>query len=60
MYFGYASDKKKCLVKHDIWKEEVRYVVTIAVPENSSHEASALEEYLINNLLIKYNMIGKR
>ncbi len=46
-YFAYASDRETCRLKHEWKKGQPRYVITVAVPDDSPFEAPALEEYLI-------------
>lgn len=50
-YFMY-DENKNCMLK-DSWKGNPRFVVTIAVPDDSKFECSSLEEFLI--LKIKPN-----
>lgn len=58
-YCGYEAGRgSQCLLYHQ-WKTAApRYVVTIAVPESTRFEASALEEFLINELQPPENSIG--
>lgn len=50
-YFSYADDKKTCKVKgQEYWSECPKFIATIAVPDNLSFEAPAIEEYLIQSL----------
>jgi hypothetical protein len=58
-YFMYGQNRQ-CRVVHDNWKGAPRYVVTIAVPEDSGFEAPALEEYLIRELDPPDNTVGRR
>jgi hypothetical protein len=57
-YCGYeAGPGTPCRLYHQ-WKTNPRYVVTIAVPESTRFEASALEEFLIGELQPPENSIG--
>lgn len=53
-YFQYNHTDRLCrIVEHTDWRswsKDPKYVVTIAVPEDFSFEAPALEEYLIASL----------
>jgi hypothetical protein len=57
-YCGYDSDRKKCRLKHDGWIENPRYVWIVGVPQDSSFEAAALEEYLISEIQPTDNING--
>jgi excinuclease UvrABC nuclease subunit len=60
-YFQYdfpGGKGNQCKVVHSGWTEMPRHVVTIAVPEASRFEASALEEYLIGELRPCDNTVG--
>ena len=46
-YFGYAPDKETCQPRHEWKKGQPRYIIAVAVPEDSPFEAPALEEFLI-------------
>ena len=46
-YFGY-DENKKCKLKNN-WKSNPRFVITIAVPDDSKFECTSLEEYLLIN-----------
>ena len=62
-YFAYDSDGKTCKVKHgDNWSQKPHFVITVAVPRESSFEAPALEEYLIGQFAdsLPDNTIGAR
>ncbi len=48
-YFQYGENKG-CKVIHDGWTETPMYVATVAVPDASTFEAAALEEFLIREL----------
>jgi hypothetical protein len=49
-YFTYEADKKSCrILKEETWSKRPRYLITIAVPDGSSFEAPALEEFLIKS-----------
>jgi hypothetical protein len=56
-YFKYADDKT-CLTRHE-WSAPLKYVATIAVPDNATFEAPALEEYLITRLNPPDNTHGR-
>lgn len=50
-YFSYESDGKTCKLKHeDNWSQKPHYLVNIAVEEDKSFEAPALEEFLIKKI----------
>ena len=49
-YFEYEPISRRCQVRNlDKWSESPHYIVTVAVPDSSSFEAPAIEEYLIKN-----------
>jgi hypothetical protein len=52
------DENNRCKIR-DSKFQIVRFVVTIKVPSSSSFEASALEEYLIQNTQPPANIIGK-
>lgn len=54
-YFRYGEDRR-CKFIYEDWCP--RYVVTIAVPDDSSFEAPALEEFLIRELRPPRNTLG--
>ena len=56
-YFG---GRGKCKIKHDQWSDRPEFVVTVAVPEESTWEAPALEEFLIGKLQPVDNVRGCR
>jgi hypothetical protein len=56
-YFQYElprSENKNCRVVHD-WNEKPMYIATVAVPDSSTFEAAALEEFLIRELVPSEN-----
>lgn len=55
-YFMY-DEKRKCKLKNT-WKTFPRYVITIAVPDESKFECSALEEYLLSEIVTTDNTLG--
>jgi len=55
-YCGHAPDKS-CHLYHK-WTSMPRYVVTVAVPNDTRFEAPALEEYLIERLQPSDNSTG--
>lgn len=57
-YFGYREDKS-CLIKHNFWSENPRYVCSIAVENNTWFERLGLEEYLIYKIQPIDNDKGK-
>ena len=62
-YFSYDSDKKTCKVKkQETWSAKPRFLITIAVPPDSSFEAPALEEFLIKSFgdELPDNKVGTR
>jgi hypothetical protein len=57
-YFRYTSDgTRRCEIK-DSWKARPAFVATIAVDDDKTFEAAALEEYLITKLQPKENTRG--
>jgi excinuclease UvrABC nuclease subunit len=52
-----AGKGTPCRLNHQ-WKTKPRYVVTVAVPEETRFEASAVEEFLITRLEPPENSIG--
>ena len=61
-YFQYdfpGGKGNQCKIVHNGWTEVPKYVVTVAVPEGSRFEASALEEYLIGELAPCDNTLGR-
>ena len=56
-YFSYDKPHKTCRLNH-AWKCRPRYLITIAVPEESRFEAPALEEFLIIKLRPTDNTAG--
>lgn len=56
-YCGYAPDRS-CQI-YDGWTNFPRYLVTVAVPEETPFEAPALEEFLISRLQPKENSRGR-
>lgn len=61
-YFSYAEDKVTCKVNSQYWSEEPKYILTIAVPDEMSFEAPAIEEYLIKSFgkLLPDNTVGTK
>ena len=61
-YFGMNRKTKGCeILQPDGWGgRRPAYVLTLAVPEGMSFEASALEEYLIDRLSPPCNTRGVR
>jgi excinuclease UvrABC nuclease subunit len=59
-YFGYESETdRRCKIYHrEGWTEKPRYVMCVAVPEDSPFEAPALEEFLIRELAPPDNKRG--
>jgi hypothetical protein len=57
-YFGTERGTKGCLVVHGGWGERPTYVATMAVPEDMSFEAAAIEEFLIRFLNPPTNTMG--
>ena len=57
-YFAY-NDDKKCKIKNT-WKTIPRFVITIAVPDQSKFESAAIEEYLLSNIVTTDNTIGNK
>ena len=55
-YCGYATDRS-CQMYHR-WTSLPRYLVTVAVPEDTPFEAPALEEFLISKLQPNENSTG--
>lgn len=61
-HFGYrlsnyfAYDNKKCKAKHT-WITIPRFVVTIAVPDNSRFECTSLEEFLLSKIVTTDNKL---
>lgn len=55
-YFQYDANGR-CRFIHAEWCP--RYVVTVAVPDDSPFEAPALEEFLIKELQPRWNTLGK-
>lgn len=47
-YFGY-NEEKKCKTKNN-WKTNPRFVITIAVPDDSKFECSSFEEFLLSKI----------
>lgn len=58
-YFGYAPDKKSCMIKGGDWSIHPEFIVTIGVPDSMTWEAPALEEYLIQQLNPELNKQGR-
>lgn len=56
-YFGHEKIDGTCRFYHS-WKFAPRYLVTVAVPEESRFEAPALEEFLIEKLRPTDNKAG--
>jgi hypothetical protein len=54
-YFSY-DENKKCKIKHT-WKSEPRFVITIAVPDDSKFECSSLEEFLLSKIATTDNTL---
>lgn len=54
-YFGFDTDKS-CKTKYT-WKTIPRFVITIAVPDDSKFESSALEEFLLSKFLTSDNTL---
>lgn len=57
-YFKYGENIQT--KTKDPLHEIVRYVITVAVPEDHSFEAPAIEEFLITNLHPPLNKLGRR
>lgn len=57
-YFKYGPDKNY-EIKNKYYSE-VRKILTIPLPAGHEFEAGAIEEYLINELSPKLNVIGKK
>lgn len=57
-YFGYDAEMK-CKIKHN-WKTFPRFVVTIAVPDDSKFECTALEEFLLSKIVTSDNTLFNR
>lgn len=57
-YFRYNKKTESCKIKHNGWRNKPRYVLTIAVPDEMSFEAPAIEEYPIQEMQPKDNTIG--
>jgi hypothetical protein len=57
-YFAY-DEEKKCRIKHS-WKTFPRFVITIAVPDDSKFECTALEEYLLSTIVTSDNTLFNR
>jgi hypothetical protein len=65
-HFGYRfgsyfanDDDKKCKIKNT-WKTTPRFVITIAVPDQSKFESAAIEEFLLSNIVTTDNTIGNK
>ncbi|RQW71178.1 GIY-YIG nuclease family protein [Halomonas sp. YLB-10] len=56
-YCQYGQNKK-CKLKHDHWKVQPRYVWIVGVPNETSFEAAALEEFLIREIVTSCNVNG--
>ncbi|GGX73787.1 hypothetical protein [Saccharospirillum salsuginis] len=56
-YCQYGPDKK-CVLKHDQWTVQPRYVWIVGVPKETSFEAAALEEFLIREITTTDNRNG--
>jgi hypothetical protein len=56
-YFGYAEDRS-CKILHTGWRVQPRFLVTVAVPDETPWEAPAIEEYLIKRLQPPDNSVG--
>jgi len=56
-YFGYAPDRS-CRIKNT-WVRAPRFLVTVGVPDDSTWEAPALEEFLIQKLNPPLNRNGR-
>jgi excinuclease UvrABC nuclease subunit len=57
-YFRYEKLTRACEPIHNGWRERPSYIATVAVPDNMSFEAPALEEYLIQRLNPSHNAMG--
>lgn len=55
-YFGY-NENKKCKAKQT-WKTNPRFVITIAVPDESKFENTALEEFLLSKVITTDNVLN--
>jgi len=53
-YFKYDADRN-CRLEH-IWNTDPKYVVTVAVPDSSKFESSALEGYLLSKIKTSDNI----
>lgn len=59
-YFKRGNEEKSTGVPKVKYYKDVRYLVTIPVPEDRAFEAPAIEEYLIKELNPPLNVIGKK
>jgi len=57
-YFVY-DENKKCKTKNT-WKTVPRFVITIAVPDESKFESAAIEEFLLSKIVTTNNTIGNK
>jgi len=57
-YCGYQEGPERLCKLSNRWNQLPRYVVTVAVPDQTKFEASALEEYLISKLQPPENSVG--
>jgi hypothetical protein len=57
-YFRQKKLTKACVPIHNGWSERPSCISTIAVPDEMSFEAPALEEYLIQRLNPSHNVMG--
>jgi hypothetical protein len=58
LYCHFGGNVKECVYNQSGWKPPPRFVVIVAVPEDSPWEAPALEEFLISKLSPKLNVHG--
>ncbi len=58
LYCHFGGNEEQCFFCEDTWKTEPRFVVIVAMPEQSPFEAPALEEFLISKLSPKMNIYG--
>ena len=59
-YFNYGPrPERKCKIKNDYYSD-VRKILLIPLPKDHIFEAGAIEEYLIEKLNPKLNVIGKK
>lgn len=58
-YCTYADKtKERCKLKKSWRESDVRYLVTIAMPQETRFEAAALEEYLLSKIKTSVNVNG--